>query len=143
MAFRGRPSPLRVLVVEDESESLQLMGALLSLWGYEPKLCPDGPSGLAAAREERPDVVLLDIALPGMDGFEVARRLRAAAKGDSFLIVALTAYRSESHRKLAFECGFDQYLMKPVDLTSLRAVLERASPRSAEESGTSASALAF
>jgi CheY-like chemotaxis protein len=120
---------LRVLVVEDDTESLQLMGALLSIWGYEPRLTPDGPAGLRAATTEMPDVALLDLGLPGMDGFEVAQKLRATPGGSSILIVAVTAFRGESHRDKAFECGFDKYLMKPVDIETLRLVLAEAAPR--------------
>jgi two-component system CheB/CheR fusion protein len=121
-------NPLRVLIVEDDTESLQLMGALLALWGYQPRLTPDGPAGLAAASTEMPDVALLDIGLPGMDGFEVAQKLRAAPGGTDVLIVAVTAFRGETHRDRAFECGFDKYLMKPVDIETLRLVLA-AAPR--------------
>src|SRR5215207_6317427 len=112
-------TPPRVLVVEDDPESLQMMGALLSLWGYEPKLAPDGTIGLTRAEQERPDVVLLDLGLPGIDGFEVARRLRRMPGGDEMLIVAVTAYRGEEHRRQATEAGFDKYLMKPVDIETL------------------------
>src|SRR5207244_2290312 len=85
-------NPLRVLVVEDDPESLHLMGALLSLWGYDPRLMPDGPAGLKAATTEMPDVALLDLGLPGMDGFEVAQKLRATPGGAAVLIVAVTAF---------------------------------------------------
>jgi CheY-like chemotaxis protein len=124
---RSPANPLRVLVVEDDTESLQLMGALLDLWGYQPRLTPDGPAGLAAASTEMPDVALLDIGLPGMDGFEVAQKLRATPGGSDILIVAVTAFRGETHRERAFECGFDKYLMKPVDIETLRLVLAEAS----------------
>ena len=117
------PSELRVLVVEADPESLQMMGALLSLWGYDPRLAADGVVGLAAVERERPDVVLLDLGLPGIDGFEVARRLRGMPGGESILIVAVTAYRGEEHRRQAREAGFDKYLMKPVDIETLRLVL--------------------
>ena len=126
------PSP-RVLVVEDDPESLQMMGALLSLWGYEPNLAPDGNAGLEQAARDRPDVVLLDLGLPGIDGFEVARRLRRMPEGDEMLIVAVTAYRGEEHRRQATEAGFDKYLMKPVDIETLRLVLEQAPRREESE----------
>ena len=133
-------NPLRVLVVEDDTESLELMGALLSLWGYEPRLTPDGPSGLQAATTEMPDVALLDIGLPGMDGFEVAQKLRSAPGGNSVLLVAVTAFRGETHRARALECGFDKYLMKPVDIETLRLVLEQASqPAATAAAGASSS----
>ncbi|MEA2692046.1 MAG: hypothetical protein QOJ16_1433 [Acidobacteriota bacterium] len=135
-------NPLRVLVVEDDTESLQLMGALLSIWGYEPRLTPDGPAGLRAATTEMPDVALLDLGLPGMDGFEVAQKLRASPGGNAILIVAVTAFRGESHRDKAFECGFDKYLMKPVDIETLRLVLAEAAPRTGVGSAGAASSSA-
>jgi CheY-like chemotaxis protein len=118
---------LRILVVEDDPESLQMMGALLSLWGHEPSLVSSGPPALDAFDQQSPDVVLLDLGLPGMDGFEVARKIRSRPRGGgSVLIVAVTAYRSEDHQRQAREAGFDKYLMKPVDIDTLRQVLAQA-----------------
>lgn len=119
--------PLRILVVEDDPESLEMMGALLSLWGHDARLVPAGPAALEAVEREMPDVVLLDLGLPGMDGFEVARRLRCRPGGDSAFIAAVTAYRGDEHRRQAREAGFDRYLTKPVDLEGLREVLDEAS----------------
>ena len=119
-------SSLRILVVEDDPESLQMMGALLALWGYEPRLVPGGPAALEQVERETPDIVLLDLGLPGMDGFEVARRLRGRPGGDSLFIAAVTAYRGEEHQRQAKEAGFDRYLMKPVDIDTLRQVLSQA-----------------
>jgi CheY-like chemotaxis protein len=118
--------PLRILVVEDDPESLEMMGALLHLWGYEARLVPAGPPALEEFEREKADVVLLDLGLPGMDGFEVARRLRHQPGGDSAFIAAVTAYRGEEHRRQAREAGFDRYLTKPVDLESLRQMLDQA-----------------
>ena len=117
--------PLRILVVEDDPESLQMMGALLGLWGYEPRLVPAGPAALEAVEEEMPDIVLLDLGLPGMDGFEVARRLRGQPGGRDVFIAAVTAYRGEEHQRQAREAGFDRYLMKPVDIDTLRQLLSQ------------------
>jgi len=122
-------SATRILVVEDDPESLEMMGALLGIWGYQTVLTEAGPAALAAVREAMPDVILLDLGLPGMDGFEVARSVRRLpGGGDSVLIVAVTAFRSEGHQREAWEAGFDKYLMKPVDLDSLRQVLTQAHP---------------
>jgi two-component system OmpR family response regulator len=126
-----RPAPnaeshLRILVVEDDPESLQMMGALLALWGHEPRLVPAGPAALDALDQEIPDVVLLDLGLPGMDGFEVARRIRSRPDGKEVLIAAVTAFRGDEHQRLAREAGFDKYLMKPVDIDTLRQVLSQA-----------------
>lgn len=118
---------LRILVVEDDPESLQMMGALLSLWGYEPRLVSAGPAALEAVEEEMPDIVLLDLGLPGMDGFEVARRLRHRPGGRNVFIAAVTAYRGEEHKRQAREAGFDRYLMKPVDIDTLRLLLTQTS----------------
>jgi two-component system, chemotaxis family, CheB/CheR fusion protein len=122
---QGQPQGhLRILVVEDDPESLQMMGALLSLWGHEPTLVPAGPAAIEALQREMPDVILLDLGLPGMDGFEVARKIRTLPRGgSSVLIVAVTAYRGEEHQRQAREAGFDKYLMKPVDIDTLRNVL--------------------
>jgi CheY-like chemotaxis protein len=127
----ARPEPevpphLRILVVEDDPESLQMMGALLALWGHEPRLVPAGPAALDALDQEIPDVVLLDLGLPGMDGFEVARRIRSRPDGKEVLIAAVTAFRGDEHQRLAREAGFDKYLMKPVDIDTLRQVLAQA-----------------
>ena len=119
--------PLRILVVEDDPESLQMMGALLGLWGYETRLVPAGPAALDAVEEEMPDIVLLDLGLPGMDGFEVARRLRGRPGGGDVFIAAVTAYRGEEHQRQAREAGFDRYLMKPVDIDTLRQLLTQTS----------------
>jgi two-component system, chemotaxis family, CheB/CheR fusion protein len=127
---------LRILVVEDDPESLQMMGALLSLWGHEPTLAEAGPAALAALRQEMPDVILLDLGLPGMDGFEVARTVRRMPGGGaSVLIVAVTAFRGEEHQRQAREAGFDKYLMKPVDIDTLRQILAKAQPRTPGDSG--------
>lgn len=118
---------LRILVVEDDPESLQMMGALLSVWGHEPRLVPAGPPALDAIAEEMPDIVLLDLGLPGMDGFEVARRIRRAPHGgDTVFIAAVTAYRGEEHERAAEEAGFNRYITKPVDIETLRQVLAQA-----------------
>jgi len=123
---RDAESHLRILVVEDDPESLQMMGALLALWGHEPRLVPAGPAALDALDQEIPDVVLLDLGLPGMDGFEVARRIRSRPDGKEVLIAAVTAFRGDEHQRLAREAGFDKYLMKPVDIDTLRQVLSQA-----------------
>ncbi len=126
-ALRKATEPqLRLLVVEDDPESLEMMGALLSLWGYEPRLVPHGFAALEAVEQEMPQVVLLDLGLPGMDGFEVARRLRSLPGGNALFISAVTAYRGEEHRRQARESGFDEYLTKPVDIETLRRLLSRA-----------------
>jgi len=132
MASSPRPQAdrLRILVVEDDPESLQMMGALLSVWGHETTLVPAGPPALEAIAQEMPDVVLLDLGLPGMDGYQVAREIRRAPNGgDKVFISAVTAYRGEDHERRAREAGFDRYLTKPVDIDVLRQTLAQAPRR--------------
>jgi len=83
----------------------------------------DGPGALAEVRARRPDVVLLDIGLPGMDGYEVARRLRAAEGGARMLLVAVSAYGQDEDRESARAAGFDHHMTKPIDPEHLPAAL--------------------
>lgn len=123
-------SPLRILVVEDDPESLQMMGALLSVWGHETRLVPAGPPALEEVSRDMPDIVLLDLGLPGMDGFEVARAIRRMPNGgDTVFISAVTAYRGEEHERKAQESGFNRYITKPVDIDVLRNLLAQAPRR--------------
>src|SRR5262249_318588 len=111
--------PLRVLVVDDCVDTTESLAALLGLWGYQPVAAYDGGTALDAALAQQPDVVLLDLALPGLDGLEVARRLRQQGLCRA-LVVAMTGYGDESFRRRADEAGFDLYLIKPLDLDWLQ-----------------------
>jgi CheY-like chemotaxis protein len=115
--------PLRVLVVDDCTDTADSLAALLGLWGYRPVVTYDGGAALAAALAHPPDVVLLNLALPGLDGLEVARRLRQQQGLRGALVVAVTGYGDESFRRRADEAGFDLYLVKPLDLEWLRRLL--------------------
>jgi len=117
----SRARGARILVVEDNGDTRDAVRALLEQEGYDTHEAPDGESGLAAALSYGPDLVLLDIGLPKLDGYEVARRLRSASPG--VRLVALTGYGREEDRIRAREAGFDAHLLKPVDLERLRAVL--------------------
>ena len=99
---------------------------LTRLYGQEVRVAHDGPEALTAAEEFGPEVVLLDIGLPGMDGYEVARRLRADAQFGGTLIVALTGWGQESDRRRSEEARIDHHLVKPVDLDTLRRLLAEA-----------------
>ncbi len=113
----------RVLVVDDHRDGGQSLAALLRLGGMEVRVVQDGPSALEAARAFRPEVVLLDIGLPGMDGYEVARRLRVQPLTRDAVLVAVTGYGRDEDRLLSRQAGFDYHLVKPVDLATLQAVL--------------------
>jgi PAS domain S-box-containing protein len=113
----------RVLIVDDNVDAADSLGMLLREWGCDVQLANDGQSAIRAARLRSPDVVLLDIGLPGMDGFEVARRLRRAPELENVLIIAVTGYGSELDRQRSLEAGFDHHLAKPVDFDALRDLL--------------------
>jgi two-component system CheB/CheR fusion protein len=117
---------LRVLVVDDNRDAGEMLAELLGLWGHEVLLARDGEEALATAGVTPLDVVLLDIGLPGLDGFEVARRLRQLpAVRPSLKVVALSGYGADTHRARAREAGFDDYLTKPAEPDALRLLLER------------------
>ena len=115
--------PVRVLLVEDDKEAADCLAVLLREWGHEVSLAHNGPAALAAARAGPPETVLLDIGLPGMDGYEVARRLRGQAGLEKALVVALTGYGDEEDQRRAHQAGFDLHLVKPVNPLELQEVL--------------------
>jgi two-component system CheB/CheR fusion protein len=114
-------APLRVLVVDDNVDAARALAYLLKLLGHEVALAHDGPGALAAAAAAPPELVLLDIGLPGMDGYAVAERLRAAGHGRAAL-VALTGYGQDEHLRRSISAGFDHHLVKPVNLGVLRKI---------------------
>ena len=112
----------RVLVVEDNDDAREALRAVLQMDGHEVAVAADGAAGLATALSFRPDVALIDIGLPGLDGYEVCRRLRATALGGSLCLIALTGYGQPEDHAATAAAGFDAHLVKPVE----PAVLERA-----------------
>jgi signal transduction histidine kinase len=113
----------RVLVVEDNVDARQTLEALLSAAGYEVLVAGDGDDGLAQILEHRPDLAIIDIGLPGLDGFEVARRARSALGGAAPRLAALTGYSSLAVRRAALDAGFDLHLVKPMSMAALAEVL--------------------
>jgi CheY-like chemotaxis protein len=114
---------LRLLLVDDNGDSRESMALLLRLWGHRVETAPDGRSALAAARAALPEVVLLDISLPGMDGHEVCRRLRREPGLERAFLVAVTGHAHEDDHRRSREAGFDLHLDKPVDLDVLEQLL--------------------
>jgi PAS domain S-box-containing protein len=114
---------LRVLVVDDNRDAAESLRMLLDLTGYEAGVAHTGPDGVAAARRSRPDVVLCDIGLPGMDGFAVAAALRGDPDTAAARLVAVTGYGGEAVRRRALAAGFDEHLVKPVEPAALFAAL--------------------
>jgi PAS domain S-box-containing protein len=112
----------RVLVVDDNIDTANTLQLLLRSLGHETRIANDGPAALAAADEFRPDVVLLDIGMSGMNGYEVARRLRSRKEG-RLKIVAITGWGAEADRARSTDAGFDLHLVKPVDEVELRQIL--------------------
>ena len=110
----------RVLVVEDNVDSAEILATFLRRSGHEVRTAYDGPGALEAVAAYLPDVVLLDIGLPGLDGFEVARRLRLDPRLERVRLVAMTGYGQESDLKLAAEAGFNEHLVKPVNILDVR-----------------------
>ena len=120
----ARPSPRRILIVEDSRDSRDMLRYLLEHAGHEVHEAADGPSGVEAILKVRPDIALVDVGLPGLDGYEVARRVRADAVGGKVRLVALTGYGLPDDHRRSQEAGFDAHLVKPVDPASLAAVIE-------------------
>jgi PAS domain S-box-containing protein len=114
---------LRILVVDDNVDAADSMAMLLRLRGHNVKCQLDGESALIAVPAFHPDVVLLDIGLPGMDGFEVAQRLRSEPAGPQPRLIALSGYGSVEDRRRSKEAGFDEHLAKPVDFALLESLL--------------------
>lgn len=113
----------RVLVIEDNMDAAASLKDVLELMGHEAQVAPDGPSGLAAAREHRPELVLCDIGLPEMDGYEVARAFRADPALRDIVLVALTGYALPEDRARATEAGFTRHVAKPPSIEALERVL--------------------
>lgn len=105
----------RILLIEDNELNRYLVTFLLGKYGFEVLAAEDGPTGIALAEQESPDLVLLDIQLPRMDGYEVARALRRSPALAQTSIVAVTSYATSGDRRKALEAGFDGYLEKPIN----------------------------
>jgi signal transduction histidine kinase len=112
----------RILLVEDSEDARHMLQMLLMLAGHEVYAAVDGPSGLEMARTKRPDIAVIDLGLPGMDGFEVARQLRAGSEKDVRLI-ALSGYGQPEDRRKTLDAGFDMHLVKPVDPAHLSTAI--------------------
>ena len=122
-APRSGDRALRVLVVEDHRDAAEMLRDLLELNGYEVQVALTGPDGVRAAREYHPDVILCDLGLPGMDGYEVATALRTLPGGARRRLVAVTGYGQDEDRRRSREAGFQYHLVKPIDPEELQEVL--------------------
>jgi len=113
----------RILIIEDNVDAADTLAMMLQTMGHEAHAAYDGPSGLKDFAQWRPSIVLLDIGLPGMNGFEVAQRLRASSPKNHLKIIALSGYGSDSDRERSRNAGFDHHLVKPVNFDAMEKVL--------------------
>ena len=120
--------PRRVLVVEDQPDAREVLRLALQLAGHEVFEAADGPSGIEAVSRHQPDAAVIDIGLPGCDGYEVARQVRRVSDGRTIFLVALTGYGQPDDHQRAEEAGFDVHLVKPIDLDRLNALLRESPP---------------
>ena len=113
----------RILVADDNNDALESLATLLELSGHQVYTAANGAVALESAEQHRPDVALLDIGMPKLDGYEVARRIRAQPWGQGMTLVALTGWGQDSDRRRSQEAGFDSHLVKPLDLDKLTELL--------------------
>jgi CheY-like chemotaxis protein len=113
----------RIMVVDDNVDAAESLAMMLELDGHSVIRAHDGAAAIAIASSERPSVMLLDIGLPDIDGYELARRLRALPEVDNALLIAVTGYGQAEDRRRAEDAGFDHHVVKPVEFESLRSML--------------------
>jgi two-component system, OmpR family, response regulator len=121
---QGTARRRRILVVEDNLDAVHSLTVLLRELGHEVEFAINGYAALEIARQLKPEVVLLDIGLPGMDGFELCRRLKREPAFAAARVIAVTGYGQEPYRERALAAGCDAYLVKPLDPKALYALLE-------------------
>ena len=126
--YSAAPRPVRVLVADDNRDAADTLQRVLALYGHEVRVAYDGASALRIGQEFRPRVAVLDIAMPGSDGYEVAREMRRQ-QGRNVTIVALTGWGHENDRRRALEAGFDHHIVKPVDPGALNHLLAELSSK--------------
>jgi CheY-like chemotaxis protein len=117
-------SKRRLLVVDDNRDAAESMSMLLEMWGHEVAFAYDGPSALKTAERWQPEAVFLDIGLPGMDGYEVAARLRELPQAKDAVLIAITGYGQEDDRLRSRRAGIDHHLVKPVAPDALRNLID-------------------
>lgn len=120
----GTTTKRRLLVVDDNKDAAESMSMLLEMWGHEVAFAFDGPSALETAEQWQPEAVFLDIGLPGMDGYEVAERLRELPHAKDAVLIAITGYGQDDDRLRSVRAGIDHHLVKPVAPDALRSLLD-------------------
>jgi CheY-like chemotaxis protein len=122
---RGRVATGKVLIVDDNPVNLKLANVLLTTEGYETRTAADAEEALGVLRAWPPDLILTDVQLPGMDGLELTRRLKADPATRDVIVVAITAYTMRGDEQKAFEAGCDAYVPKPIDTRALPELIAR------------------
>jgi two-component system CheB/CheR fusion protein len=120
------PQNVRLVLVEDCADTREMFAALLAFEGYHVQTAADGQEGLDLIRKTKPNLALLDVGLPKLDGYELARRVREEFTKDEIYLIALTGYGSEEDQEAVLEAGFDKHLVKPVDLQELKVAISKA-----------------
>jgi two-component system OmpR family response regulator len=123
MAVPDECGGLRILVVDDNVDYSTTMAMLLRVWGHHAKIASNGSEAIDAAWADKPDVVLLDIGLPGVHGYDVARQLSGIRTTKTPLIIAVTGFSKEADQQNSVDAGIDLHLLKPVDPDQLQAIL--------------------
>lgn len=115
--------PLRVAIIDDSTDILESLSMVIRVLGHESACCSDGETGLECIQRWRPHLALVDVSLPGLSGFDVARGARALDTAPSPVLVAMTGWSREQDRVKVQEAGFDRHVVKPLDFVQLRALL--------------------
>jgi CheY-like chemotaxis protein len=123
------PTRLRVLVIEDDADNAESLALLLRLWGHDVQICRTGAEALSLAPRYAPQAIVLDIGLPGMSGWEVARRIRGS---EPVVLIGLSGFGMQQDRQRASEEGLDHFLVKPADPEELEQLLRRAAERTVQ-----------
>ncbi len=124
-AEKSRGPRRRILVVDDNRDAADALAMILEILGHEVRTAHDGAAGVAAAAAFRPEVILMDLGMPKLDGYEAARRIRAETWGGEPFLVALTGWGSNDHRQRAHDAGFDRHLVKPVELDAITRMIAK------------------
>jgi len=115
----------RILIADDNRDAADTLAEILRMEGHEVRLAHDGPAALAAFAAFHPDVMLLDIGMPGLSGYEVARKVRETDPASDMILIAITGWGQENDKEQALSAGFDYHLTKPVDLQRMSELIQR------------------
>jgi signal transduction histidine kinase len=129
-AEAGAPATLRILIADDNQDAAETLAALLDFMGHEARCVHDGLAAVQAAVDYRPNLVLLDIGMPQLNGYEACRRIREAAQGAAMVMVAVTGWGQPEDRRKSADAGFDHHMVKPVDLAALETLVQQVAARS-------------